>query len=119
MLVTTQTRRQFGTLLGAILLAFPALRAARSDHTSLIHSVDIKAFRFEPETIEIAAGDSVEWINHDLAPHTATGITFDWDTGTLEKGTIQLISFETPGTYEYFCAFHPHMKARVIVTVPR
>lgn len=118
MLVKTQTRRQFGALLGATLLAFPALRAPRAHEASLVHSVDIKAFRFEPETIEIATGDSVEWINHDLAPHTATGTTFDWDTGTLEKGMIHLISFETPGTYEYFCAFHPHMKARVVVTAP-
>ncbi|MGH1416816.1 MAG: cupredoxin domain-containing protein [Pelagimonas sp.] len=116
MLVKPQTRRQFGTLLGATLFAFPTLRASRAHDASLIHSVDIKAFRFEPEMIEIATGDTVEWTNHDLAPHTATGTTFDWDTGTLEKGASQLVSFEAPGTYEYFCAFHPHMKARVIVT---
>lgn len=118
MFVRKQTRRQFGTLLGATLVVFPAPRTARADHANMIHSVDIKAFKYEPETLEIAVGDSVEWTNHDVAPHTATSTVFDWETNTLEKGMSQFVTFETPGTHEYFCAFHPHMKARVIVTTP-
>ncbi|HXW26792.1 MAG TPA: plastocyanin/azurin family copper-binding protein, partial [Xanthobacteraceae bacterium] len=25
-------------------------------------------------------------------------------------------TFTTPGTYEYFCSLHPHMKAAVVVS---
>ena len=25
-------------------------------------------------------------------------------------------TFDVPGTYEYFCSLHPHMKGKVVVT---
>ena len=48
--------------------------------------VRISGFVFTPERLEIFEGDTVIWINDDVAPHTATAVDGDWDTGRLRKG---------------------------------
>lgn len=97
-------RRQLCLGAGAATLgpALPALSASAA-------RVDIQAFAFEPAQVTIRAGESIEWINHDFAPHTATGNEGNWDTGELEKNDSAALRFDTPGTYPYFCAYHPHM----------
>lgn len=77
--------------------------------------VRIEHFAFDPHKIEILVGDSVTWINGDLAPHTATAIDGTWGTGTLERGDDGRITFEAPGEHPYFCVFHRHMKGTVVV----
>jgi plastocyanin len=78
--------------------------------------VEIKSFAYNPETIEVPAGGSVTWTNQDNVPHTATGL----DRAVLQSGAIVFDgsftqTFETPGTFEYFCEFHPNMKGTVVV----
>ncbi len=79
-------------------------------------TVGIAEFDFTPQTVTIPAGGSVTWVNNDTVPHTATG----QDPAVLQSGTIEPGSdftqvFDTPGTYEYFCEFHPDMTGTVIV----
>jgi plastocyanin len=82
----------------ALVLALaPGIERARAQNSA---SVDIADFAFGPNSVTITAGGSVTWTNSDSAPHTATG-----DGG----------SFDTPGTYTYFCAIHPDMTATVVV----
>jgi plastocyanin len=69
---------------------------------------------FSPQTITVAAGASVTWINEDDDAHTATGRGFD--TGTLQPGQSATIVFSTPGIYDYVCQFHGEMTGQVIVT---
>ena len=79
-------------------------------------TVDITDFKFDPISLTVKAGSKVTWINHDNAPHTATASgdgTFD--TGTLKKNDTKTVKLTKPGTYAYVCAFHPFMKATVIV----
>lgn len=78
--------------------------------------VDIRDFAFNPNPIEIAAGGTVTWTNQDEVPHTATGN----ERGVLQSGTIQpgasfTQEFPTPGTFDYFCEFHPNMTGQIIV----
>ncbi|AAV93576.1 cupredoxin family copper-binding protein [Ruegeria pomeroyi] len=105
------TRRQvcFGAGGAIVGSALPA-----SGSTPVV--VDIRSFVFEPAEITIRAGETIVWINHDFAPHTATDDEVNWDTGELEKDAQAAIRFDTPGTYPYFCAYHPHMTGTVIVT---
>lgn len=72
-------------------------------------------FVFVPERVEIGIGDTVVWINEDIAPHTATARDGSWETEPLEAGASERITFETPGDFAYFCAFHPHMTGTVSV----
>lgn len=78
--------------------------------------VDIVDFAFEPPAITLKAGGEVTWLNSDVAPHTATADNrSDFDTGKLTTGKSRAISFDEPGTYTYFCVFHPFMKGTVEV----
>lgn len=105
----TRRRLCLGAGMAVVVSAAPASSAPAA-------RVDIRAFEFEPEQVTIRAGDSVEWINHDFAPHTATDDAGDWDTGELAKAQTATLRFDTPGTYPYFCAYHPHMRAEIVVT---
>ena len=80
-----------------------------------IHRVEIKGFAFEPSRVEVRAGDTVEWINRDFAPHTATADNNRWDTGLLKnKATGRLVMMQT-GEFAYHCTSHPQMKGIIIV----
>lgn len=92
--------------------------------------VAIKAFRFQPDALEITAGTTVTWTNNDAILHTVTsGTSVKKDdfgnyeihpdgriNGTLpDQGTSFSFTFTTPGKYTYFCSRHNNMTARVVV----
>jgi plastocyanin len=79
--------------------------------------VKIDNFAFSPRTLTVAAGTRVTWINRDDVPHTATSTRKPriFDSGTLDTDDKFSHVFTTPGTYEYFCAVHPHMTGQIIV----
>jgi plastocyanin len=76
-------------------------------------AVAIAAFAFAPTDLRVPVGTTVAWSNSDPTPHTVTGDAFD--TGALEQGTTGTVTFDTAGTFEYFCAIHPTMRGRVVV----
>jgi plastocyanin len=79
-------------------------------------AADIVGFEFVPAKTTIAAGGSVTWRNSDAAPHTATADDREaFDTGTLRTGQSKRIVFDEPGSYRYYCLFHPFMKGTVLV----
>ncbi|HET7090798.1 MAG TPA: DUF420 domain-containing protein [Anaerolineae bacterium] len=82
----------------------------------------MKDFVFNPSPITIKAGTTVEFINLDNAPHTATldGNSNSKDTGTLNLNDKAALVFDTPGEYPYFCLFHggpggAGMAAKIVV----
>jgi plastocyanin len=79
------------------------------------HEVKIKSFAFEPQEITVRVGDTVSWTNLDIAPHTATGLDHVWDTGELGRQVSRTLTVTSEMAGEYYCVFHPHMKA--IMTV--
>lgn len=103
------TRRAAITALAAAPLAGKAIAAAHENKT-----ITIQGMAFDPAEVSFSAGHEVTWVNADNAPHTATGAGFD--TGRLNNGQSATVSFDTPGTYEYQCSFHPSMRGRIIVT---
>lgn len=110
------TRRSLGAVAGSALLT-PLFRGkAGADTSARTHPVEIRKFLFEPAVLRIRPGDSIEWTNRDVVPHTATGRDHAWDTGALQKGESVVVTFTDPGQVDYFCAFHPHMAAKIITT---
>nr|WP_306266506.1 cupredoxin family copper-binding protein [Pararhizobium sp. IMCC3301] len=77
--------------------------------------VDIQGFKFKPAQINVSVGDTVAFTNRDGAPHTASAVDGSFETGTLSKGKSKSIAFDSAGTYAFFCAIHPKMKATVVV----
>jgi len=78
--------------------------------------VEIADFAFGPDTVTIPVGGSITWTNNDSAPHTATAMDREvLQSGTLNQGDSFTQVFDTPGTYEYFCEFHPNMSGAIVV----
>ncbi len=82
--------------------------------------VQIKDFLFKPEAVTVAVGTKITFTNKDSAPHTATSGASPnpdgvFDTGTLKKGQSKSVKVTKAGTYAYYCALHPFMKATVII----
>jgi plastocyanin len=73
----------------------------------------MKNMKFSPATIEIKKGDTVEWTNDDITPHTATSATFD--SAAIAPEASWRHTFNDAGNFPYTCTFHPDMKAAVIV----
>ena len=65
---------------------------------------------FAPSEISARVGDTIEWINKDVLAHTATARNGDFDVMTPPKKTVTSV-LKKAGTIEYYCRFHPNMKA--------
>src|SRR5258706_118171 len=78
-------------------------------------AVSIIGMAFSPDSLTVAKGTKVIWINNDHVPHTATGDDGSWDTGIIQPGAGDTVAFTTAGAFAYHCAVHPMMIARVIV----
>jgi plastocyanin len=78
----------------------------------VVHVV-MKNMKFSPATIEIKKGDTVEWKNDDITPHTATSPTFD--SGSIDPDKSWRHTFSDAGSFPYTCTFHPDMKATATV----
>ena len=77
--------------------------------------IDIADFKYDPEAVTVEAGSEVTWTNSDEAAHTATADDSSFDTGDLDQGDSKSVTFDEPGTFTYYCRFHPFMKATVEV----
>jgi len=67
-----------------------------------------------PAEVSAKVGDTVEWINKDVFAHTATARNGDWEVNLPPKNTVTLV-LKKAGTIEYYCRFHPNMKATLTI----
>ena len=65
---------------------------------------------FAPAEVAAKVGDTIEWINRDALVHTATARNGDFDVNIAPKKTVTSV-LKKAGTVEYYCRFHPNMKA--------
>ena len=95
----------------------PAARAAAVTPKAT-KTVMIMNYAYSPASLSVAVGDTVTWTNMDTAPHTVTVTSgpVQFNSGNLQKGQSYSYTFTTAGTYKYYCAVHPDMKASVTVT---
>jgi len=94
--------------------AIVAIFLANSGNAETI-TIDIKRFKFNAPTVQIAVGDTVVWVNQDGTRHTATARDGSFDTGALSKGKSGKVTFSQAGTFGYFCKFHPNMQGQIVV----
>jgi plastocyanin len=105
-------------VLSTAFVAVPAIAAEQA--------VSIVDKSFQPATITVAAGDKVTWtVTKSIGePHSVTsGKLGDADSGKQFDSGIKLkddgqsfsFTFDTPGTYDYFCSVHAEMKGVVTV----
>ncbi|MFT5222235.1 MAG: plastocyanin [Glaciecola sp.] len=108
------------------IVPLPAADATGAAPASGEVAAGIKDFLFAPDAIAVTVGTTITWTNQDRFGHTVTGGTpqdinsdFDLILGlTTDKdttGETGSYTFETSGTFEYFCRYHPSMVGTVTV----
>ena len=75
----------------------------------------ISDFKFSPKTVTVNEGDSVTFTNDGPTVHTATAEDGSFDTGNLNAGDSDTVTFDSAGTIAYICTPHPFMKGTVVV----
>jgi plastocyanin len=80
--------------------------------------VSIEAAGYNPDRLEIPVGTTVTWTNHDTAPHTVSSRDDLFNGPGMVPGETFTYTFDTPGTYTYFCQFHPEVEGTIVVTGP-
>ena len=124
----TILRHQVASVVVAVLLGGSLLGVSTPsqahDAGRLQHVIVPEADRFAPFALEIHAGDTVEWSNHDTDDHTIVSDRAFTTAGHREvnqllpgtvsnggkAGTVRL-RFTHPGTFVYYCRFHAHLDA--------
>jgi plastocyanin len=121
----TLHRRAFSQLLAAAGIATAAGSVAQAQAKTV--EVEMKQgakMIFDPDTVTINAGDTVNWTNPSFVTHT---VTFDpakaqtasdvvlpagvapFDSGSMEQDATFAHQFTAKGTYKYVCKFHEAM----------
>ena len=78
-------------------------------------TVRIDGMRFDPENITVKPGATVTWLHGSQMPHTVSSNADGLRSSTLYKGQQYSHTFNTTGSYSYFCELHPSMTGSVVV----
>ena len=76
--------------------------------------ISMENLEISPAEASAKVGDTIEWINKDVLAHTATARNGDWDIMLPPKKSGTLV-LKKAGTVDYYCRFHPNMKATLTV----
>jgi plastocyanin len=83
--------------------------------TAAAATITIKGMNFG-EPITVAPGATISIVNDDSVEHSVTSRTagkFDTEVDGGEHGTLTAPT--EPGTYEFYCRYHPTMKGTLTV----
>jgi plastocyanin len=75
------------------------------------NQVAMKDFTFNPESLNVAVGDTVTWVNQGAYDHTTTSGEVgspdgNWDSGVMAPGAEYKHVFAAVGNFHYYCALH-------------
>jgi plastocyanin len=79
------------------------------------HQVVIEGMQFTPQNLVVKDGDTIEWINKDIFPHTSTAVNKKFDSGVIQAEGKWKTTVKGKGKIDYFCNLHPTMKASLTV----
>lgn len=79
-------------------------------------TVKIHNFKFEPANVAFAVGETIQFINLDEEPHTATSTDGAFNSKALDTNQTWNYTATKPGTFPYICSIHPFMKGTLTVT---
>ena len=99
-------------------LAMVAVVAGLASGRALAADAQVKIanFTFDPPTLTVKAGTIVTWVNADDIPHVVSERDGKFRSSALDTDDKFSQTFSTAGTVEYFCAIHPHMTGKIVVT---
>lgn len=97
------------------------------------NEVSIYLYSFHEPVLEVTAGTTVTWVNHDEASHTVVAAEVNEQgkvvvaeerlfqsevlpSANIEPGRTFSFTFDEPGEYLYMCTVHANEVGRIIVT---
>jgi plastocyanin len=86
-----------------------ALGSSVSAHAATIQ-ITMENLVIAPAEATAKVGDTIELINKDILAHTATARNGDFDVTIPPKKTVTFV-LKKAGAIDYYCRFHPNMKA--------
>ena len=102
-------------LLASCIASIPTTRVP----IATAHRITIAGFRYQPDTLRVARGDTVVFRNADQFGHTASSRTAGaLETSLIAGGDSARWIATIEGTVDYICAFHPTMRGVITVTAP-
>jgi plastocyanin len=79
-------------------------------------TVNISDYLYSPAALTVQAGTRIVFRNEDTTAHTATSKQSGaFESEPIAPGKSATLTFDQPGTYAYYCVFHPFMKGKVRV----
>lgn len=69
-------------------------------------TIDMLDFSYSETELTIPVGTTVTWVNVGEFQHSATADDGSFDTGLFDAGEQASITFDTPGTFPYYCILH-------------
>ena len=90
------------------------VQTAVAQRQSSNRRVTISGFAFRPALLEVAAGETVTWVNDDGAPH-GVAVTNREASDTVMPGSSYSAIFDRPGSFDYLCSIHPYMSGKIVV----
>ena len=86
-------------------------------NSSVTHVVEAGMFYYAPTTLTVEMGDTVVWENvsgyHDVVAYDGSFFT----DACQAPCTIGEVTFDTPGTYDYFCSVGNHEQQGMVGTI--
>jgi plastocyanin len=70
---------------------------------------------FSVPNLTLFTGSKVTWINDDNMVHTVTANDASFSSGDINPGSSFSYTFNTVGTYNYYCTHHAGMTAVVTI----
>jgi plastocyanin len=70
---------------------------------------------FVPSQRTVSVGTTITWTNKDNADHDVASTTGVFSSPTMGKNATFSYTFNTAGTFNYVCNFHPGMTGKIIV----
>ncbi len=100
---------------GTVMGGYQQTPAPQGTPATGITHLTIQNFAYLPANIQVRTGTTVTWTNQDNIQHSETFKNGMKDSGLLSQGQSFRYTFNTPGTYQYYCTVHPSMVATVTV----
>ena len=108
-----------------LILASLASLAVPSSAYAANNVVVTAAFRYVPQNVSVAQGDTLTYVNADVAPHDVMAVDTGPDnlpifysdvTSTGGQSDVRFVSSLAPGSYDFYCSVHPTMTGTLTVS---
>jgi len=100
----------------ALVSIFILLASCTKTNDPSLNEVFIKDMAFTPVSLTVTTGTTIKWTNKDGVAHTVTSdVAGQFDSGSMSTNAVYSHTFNTVGTFSYYCVPHPSMKAKIIV----